>query len=59
MPTSLNKALNALEADHDFLLEGGVFTADLLESWIALKRKDVDEIRSRPTPYQFEMYYDS
>ncbi|HUU47079.1 MAG TPA: type I glutamate--ammonia ligase [Acidobacteriota bacterium] len=59
LPTSLNKALNALEADHEFLLQGGVFTPDLLESWIALKRKDVDEIRSRPTPYEFEMYYDS
>jgi len=59
LPTSLNKALNALEADHGYLLPGGVFTEDLLESWVALKRKDVDQIRSRPTPYEFEMYYDS
>ncbi len=57
LPTSLTKALNALEADYDYLLEGGVFTEDLLENWSALKRKEVDEIRIRPTPYEFQMYY--
>ena len=57
LPTSLTKALNALEKDHDFLLESGVFTEDLLESWIKIKRKEVDQIRIRPTPYEFEMYY--
>lgn len=59
LPTSLNKALNALIADHKYLLEGGVFTEDLLIHWMDLKRTDVQEIRSRPTPYEFEMYYDS
>ncbi len=59
LPTSLTKALNALEADHEYLLEGGVFTPDLLETWIQLKRKEVSEIRVRPTPYEFEMYYDT
>ncbi|MCP4569563.1 MAG: type I glutamate--ammonia ligase [FCB group bacterium] len=59
LPTSLNKALNSLEADYDYLLQGGVFTEDLLENWIALKRKEVDEIRIRPTPFEFEMYYNS
>jgi glutamine synthetase len=59
LPTSLTKAINALEADHDYLLEGGVFTPDLIETWIRLKRKDVEEIRVRPTPYEFEMYYDT
>ena len=58
LPTSLNKALNALEEDHDYLLKGGVFTEDLLENWIKLKRKEVAEIRIRPTPYEFEQYYD-
>jgi glutamine synthetase len=57
LPTSLNKALNALEKDHAYLLEGGVFTEDLLENWIRLKRKEVDAIRIRPTPYEFETYY--
>jgi glutamine synthetase len=58
LPTSLNKALDALEEDHDFLLNGGVFTEDLLENWIKIKRKEVAEIRIRPTPHEFEMYYD-
>jgi glutamine synthetase len=58
LPTSLNKSLIALEADHDYLLKGGVFTEDLLENWIKIKRKEVDEIRVRPTPYEFEKYYD-
>ena len=58
LPTSLAKALNAMEQDYDYLLEGGVFTEDLLEHWIKLKRKEVDEIRVRPTPYEFELYYD-
>ncbi len=58
LPTSLNKALDALEEDHDFLLQGGVFTDDLLENWIKIKRQEVAEIRIRPTPHEFEMYYD-
>lgn len=59
LPTSLNKALNALEKDYEFLLKDGVFTTDLIENWVAIKRKEVDEIRIRPTPYEFEIYYNS
>ena len=58
LPTSLNKAMNALEEDNSYLLEGGVFTEDLLETWTRCKRKEVTEIRVRPTPYEFETYYD-
>ena len=58
LPTSLNKALNALETDSDYLLADGVFTEDLLESWIKIKRAEVSQIRVRPTPYEFQMYYD-
>jgi len=58
LPTSLTKALDALEKDYDFLLQGGVFTEDLIESWINLKRKDVEEIRIRPHPWEFHLYYD-
>jgi len=58
LPTSLTKALNALELDYDFLLEGGVFDEDLIEAWINLKRKDVEQIRIRPHPWEFYMYYD-
>jgi len=59
MPGSLDQALDALEANHDFLLEGGVFTPDVIETWIAYKRKkEVDAIRLRPHPYEFSLYYD-
>jgi len=58
LPTSLNKALIAMEEDHSYLLKGGVFTEDLLETWIELKRTEVSAIRIRPTPYEFETYYD-
>jgi glutamine synthetase len=59
VPSSLEEALNALENDHDFLTVGGVFTDDLLETWIDYKRKaEIDAIRLRPHPYEFAMYYD-
>jgi glutamine synthetase len=58
-PTSLEEALNTLEQDHDFLLEGGVFTADVIHYWIKYKREnEVDAIRVRPHPYEFCMYFD-
>jgi len=58
-PGSLNETLAALEADHEFLLEGGVFTPDLIETWIAYKRaKEVDPVALRPHPYEFFLYYD-
>ena len=50
-PGSLGEALDALEADHDFLLRGDVFTKDVIETWIAYKReKEVDAIALRPHP---------
>ena len=59
VPGSLGEVLDALEADHDFLLEGGVFTPDLIETWIAYKRlNEIDPIRMRPHPHEFELYYD-
>ncbi len=59
LPTSLNKALNALEQDNEYLLVNGVFTEDLLANWTALKRDEVSQIRIRPTALEFEMYYNS
>ena len=50
--------LRKLPADHDYLLEGGVFTSDLIEKWVELKRDDVTGLRLRPHPYEFELYYD-
>jgi glutamine synthetase len=59
MPGSLEEALDALERDHEFLLQGDVFTEELLRTYVDYKRsKEVDAIRLRPHPYEFEMYYD-
>ena len=59
VPDSLAKVLDALEADHEFLLKGDVFTPDVLEAYIAYKREvEVDPIRIRPHPHEFVLYYD-
>jgi glutamine synthetase len=59
VPGSLPEVLDALEADHEYLSEGGVFTEDLIETWIDFKRtQEVDPIRLRPHPHEFELYYD-
>jgi glutamine synthetase len=60
MPASLDEALGALEGDHAFLLEGGVFTPDVVETQIAYKRKnEIDAMRVRPHPHEFELYFDA
>ena len=59
-PGTLQESLAALEADHAFLLEGGVFTQDLIDTWLAMKKaKDVDPVALRPHPYEFFLYYDA
>ncbi len=59
VPGSLNEVLDALEADHEFLLRGDVFTPDLIEAYIAYKRQvEVDPVRMRPHPYEFTLYFD-
>jgi len=59
MPGSLDDAIKHLEKDHQFLLKGGVFSEDLVETWIAYKRgREVDQLRLRPHPYEFFMYFD-
>ena len=59
VPGSLDAALDALEADHEFLLQGGVFTQELIDAWIDYKRShEVDAVRLRPHPYEFHLYYD-
>ncbi|MDP8256786.1 MAG: type I glutamate--ammonia ligase [Candidatus Alcyoniella australis] len=58
-PADLNEAINALEADHEFLLKGDVFTQDAVDMWIAYKReREIDPMRLRPTPHEFELYFD-
>ena len=59
VPGSLDAVLDNLERDHEFLTQGGVFTADLIETWINYKRTaEVDYVRLRPHPAEFELYYD-
>ena len=60
VPGSLGEVLDALEEDHEFLLQGNVFTPDLIETWISYKRKqELDQVRLRPHPYEFYLYYDA
>jgi glutamine synthetase len=59
VPGSLPEVLTALEEDHDYLTEGDVFTPDLIETWVDWKRaNEVDPIRLRPHPHEFELYFD-
>jgi glutamine synthetase len=59
VPTSLGAVLDNLEADHDFLTAGNVFTPDLIETWIDYKRtSEILPIQLRPHPHEFELYYD-
>lgn len=58
-PATLEAALEALRADHDFLLRGDVFTEDVIDTWIWYKTtQEAEAIRTRPHPYEFAMYYD-
>ena len=59
-PASLEEAIEALEKDHDFLLAGGVFTQDLVDTWIEWKREnELKPLALRPHPHEFALYYDS
>jgi glutamine synthetase len=59
MPSSLDEALDCLREDHKFLLEGGVFTEDSIDNWIDYKKTaEVDAMRLRPHPHEFELYFD-
>jgi glutamine synthetase len=59
VPGSLEEAMKALEADHEFLLKGDVFTQDVVDTWLWYKwNKEINPMRLRPTPYEFVLYYD-
>jgi len=59
VPSTLPAVLDALEADQDYLLAGGVFTPDLIETWIDYKRtNEIAPIALRPHPHEFELYFD-
>lgn len=58
VPASLEEALTALEQDNAFLLEGGVFTPELIDAWLKLKREnELQPLALRPHPYEFELYF--
>ena len=58
-PASLDEALSCLKQNHEFLLRGNVFTKDLIETWIDYKMEaEVQPMRLRPVPYEFNLYYD-
>ncbi|KMZ44380.1 MULTISPECIES: type I glutamate--ammonia ligase [Bacillales] len=57
-PASLAEALVALEQDHDFLLEGNVFTKEVIEGWIAQKRGEIEQVERTVNPKEYELYYD-
>jgi glutamine synthetase len=56
LPQDLSGALEALSDDRDYLLVGGVFSPQLLEDWIALKRREVEELEHHPHPHEFSVY---
>ena len=59
VPTTLAEVMDRLEADHDFLTVGNVFTPDLIETWIEYKRQnEILPMMLRPHPHEFELYYD-
>jgi glutamine synthetase len=60
MPASLEDALDNLKKDHEYLLKGDVFSEDLIETWIDYKMaKEVSQVRLRPHPHEFAMYFDA
>ena len=59
VPGSLPDVLASLEADHEYLLDGGVFTPDVISTWVEMKNaNEIDPVRLRPTPHEFALYYD-
>ena len=58
VPGSLDEALDALEADHEFLTAGGVFTKDFIEHYIEFKRAETKSVAIRIHPYEFDLYFD-
>ena len=60
VPGSLEESLNALERDQEFLLKAGVFTQDVIDTWISYKREnEIDPVRLRPHPWEFHLYFDA
>lgn len=58
VPGSLEEAIQAIKKDHEFLMKGDVFTQDVLETWLEYKEEEISQVRSRPVPIEFSLYYD-
>ena len=58
VPDSLKGAVDALAADHEFLLKDNVFTSDFIENYIGMKTAEYDAVRLRPHPHEFHLYFD-
>ncbi len=54
---SLEQAVESLQKDHEFLLQGDVFSKDFIKSYIALRETDIAQVRSLVHPFEFELYY--
>jgi glutamine synthetase len=59
LPRSLGEALDALEKDNEYLMNKEVFTADLIETWIAVKRGEIESVDTRPHPWEYHLYYNT
>jgi len=55
--STFDQALDALEADHEFLTKGGVFTEDMIQGYIELKREEVEKLNMTTHPVEFDLYY--
>ncbi|MNI49292.1 Glutamine synthetase [compost metagenome] len=58
VPGTLEEALDSLEADYEFLTEGGVFTKDFIDNYIALKRSEAQAVAIRVHPHEYSLYFD-
>ena len=59
VPGSLAESLQALENDNDFLTSSGVFTSKYIQDYLDMKNDEITELSMRPTPYEYELYFDA
>jgi glutamine synthetase len=57
LPRNLAEAIDALEADNDFLRRGNIFTDELLEQWVKVKKEEIHAIGTMPHPFEYKMYF--
>jgi glutamine synthetase len=57
LPRNLDEALDALAVDHEFLMRGGLFSRELLDQWVTIKKQETKSIATMPHPYEYKMYF--